>query len=236
MIWSAFIIGVLGSLHCLGMCGPIALALSVTPGKNRYIAIILYNIGRIITYGFFGLLFGSFGSLFIMAGLQQFLSITAGVSLLFLVMLSLVGNSNSITIEPLNKIMSSLKITLGYYLKKHFFSSFFIIGLLNGLLPCGLVYMAVIGAIATGSALSGSYYMMLFGLGTVPAMFLIGVFKIFIPILWRLKLLKILPVTISLVGVMLIVRGLNIGIPYLSPEISSENPDASHCCVKTKCP
>ena len=236
MIWSAFIIGVLGSLHCLGMCGPIALALSVTPGKNRYVAIILYNIGRIITYGFFGLLFGSFGSLFIMAGLQQFLSITAGVSLLFLVMLSLVGNSNSVTIEPLNKIMSSLKITLGYYLKKRFFSSFFIIGLLNGLLPCGLVYMAVIGAIATGSALSGSYYMMLFGLGTVPAMFLIGVFKIFIPILWRLKLLKILPVTISLVGVMLIVRGLNIGIPYLSPEISSENPDASHCCVKTKCP
>ena len=236
MIWSAFIIGVLGSLHCLGMCGPIALALSVTPGKNRYVAIILYNIGRIITYGFFGLLFGSFGSLFIMAGLQQFLSITAGVSLLFLVMLSLVGNSNSVTIEPLNKIMSSLKITLGYYLKKRFFSSFFIIGLLNGLLPCGLVYMAVIGAIATGSALSGSYYMMLFGLGTVPAMFLIGVFKIFIPILWRLKLLKILPFTISLVGVMLIVRGLNIGIPYLSPEISSENPDASHCCVKTKCP
>ncbi len=234
MIWPAFVIGLLGSLHCIGMCGPIALALPVPKEKNRYVAITLYNLGRITMYGFFGFLFGSFGSLFLVAGLQQLLSILSGVSLLTIIALSLVGKSSFINTQFLNKATSALKFFLGNLLSKYSLSSFFTIGLLNGLLPCGLVYMAIIGAIATGNAFSGSYYMILFGLGTTPAMFMISAFKNKIPTMWRLKVIKIIPVAISIIGVMLILRGLNLGIPYLSPKIYSENPAASSCCTKSK--
>lgn len=231
MIWPAFLIGILGSIHCIGMCGPIALALPIEQGKNRFWGITLYNLGRIITYGLFGFLFGSFGSLFVIAGLQQFLSITAGITLLTIVIIPFIGSSVTIT-SPLNRAMFSLKAALGFYLKKYSSLSLFTIGLLNGLLPCGLVYIAVVGAIATGNAITGSGYMMLFGLGTAPAMFLMSFYKNNLPATWRLRLIKILPVTVCLIGLMLIFRGLNLGVPYLSPKISSEDPTTSRCCKK----
>jgi sulfite exporter TauE/SafE len=232
MIWPAFLIGIFGSLHCLGMCGPIALALPIKQGENRFFGIALYNTGRIITYGLFGILFGGFGSLFMAAGLQQFLSIVAGVTVLIIVIMPFIKKINLVTFNPLNKAMYSLKATLGFYLKKYSLSSLFVIGLLNGLLPCGLVYIAIVGAIATGNSITGSLYMIFFGMGTAPAMLLMGFYKNSIPLLWRSKLIKFLPVAISIIGLMLIFRGLNLGIPYLSPKISSENPIASQCCKK----
>jgi sulfite exporter TauE/SafE len=232
MIWPAFFIGLLGSLHCLGMCGPIALALPIPKEKNRFVGILLYNSGRIVTYGMFGFLFGSFGSLFVMAGLQQFLSIFAGTSILIMVLMTIVGNSKIVTIPALTKSIVSIKNILGHYLNRKSFYSLFIIGLLNGLLPCGLVYMAIIGAIATGNSFDGTYYMMLFGLGTVPMMFLLVITKSLFPSSWRFKLIKTLPFAIGLLGIILVVRGLNLNIPYISPGISSKNPMTSTCCKK----
>jgi uncharacterized protein len=232
MIWPAFLIGVVGSLHCIGMCGPIALALPVPQDKNRFVGIMLYNLGRITTYGLLGLLFGSFGSLFIMAGLQQFLSVTAGITLLIIFLLSVTKHSNSFFVGWLNKIISPLKNQMRIYLKEYSFLSLFVIGILNGLLPCGLVYLSIIGAVTTGSSIDGAAYMIVFGMGTIPAMFLVGFWGSKISFEWRFKVSRFIPYMIGILAVMFILRGMNLGIPYLSPKISSEKLMTSQCCSK----
>ena len=232
MIWPAFLIGLLGSAHCIGMCGPIALALPIPADKNRYVGIALYNSGRIITYTFLGFLFGSFGSLFLMAGLQQFLSILAGLTILVIVIVSLMKKSGSFYFSGFNRIVTPLKNAVRSYLKNYSLFSLFMIGILNGFLPCGLIYMAIIGAVATGDALSGATYMMLFGMGTSPAMFMISVVGNILSAKMRSGLTRSIPYVVGIIGVVLIVRGMNLGIPYLSPVISSEKIETSHCCSK----
>jgi sulfite exporter TauE/SafE len=97
----------------------------------------------------------------------------------------------------------------------------FLIGILNGFLPCGLVYVALAGAIASGDAISGAAVMILFGLGTIPAMFAASVFGKFINIGIRTKLRKAVPALAILLAAVFILRGLNLGIPYLSPRLNA---------------
>ncbi len=236
MIWPAFVIGLAGSMHCLGMCGPIALALPIPADTNRYGGIALYTFGRIITYGFLGLLFGSFGSLFALAGLQQGLSIAAGVAMLLLVLFPMLKNNRLFRLNGFSRLLTPLKIALSVHLKKHSLFSLFAIGILNGLLPCGLVYVAVIAAVATGTTFGGAFFMMLFGLGTAPAMFLLSVFGNSISQPLRTKLSKGLPYAAGMLGILLVLRGLNLGIPYVSPVLSSGHLKATQCCTQAKCP
>lgn len=102
-------------------------------------------------------------------------------------------------------------------------------GLLNGLLPCGLVYVACAGATATGHPWSGARYMLVFGAGTVPLMLAISLSGRLVPSALRLKLRQAVPICILLVAALLILRGLSLGIPYLSPDLSS-GPGGSSCC------
>ncbi len=231
-MWSAFLIGILGSMHCVGMCGPIALALPIPKDKNRYVGILLYNLGRVFMYSFLGLLFGLFGHLFVLAGLQQFLSIVSGIVLLGMVWFIFSTKSKGSTMSFLSPIMFRLKELLSFYLKKYSFTSLFFVGILNGLLPCGLVYFAVVGAISTGAIFAGSYYMILFGLGTIPAMFMVALSKKFIKNEWRFKLTKAIPIALIVMAIVLILRGLNLGIPFVSPVISSTDPHKSTCCER----
>ncbi|HSP88886.1 MAG TPA: sulfite exporter TauE/SafE family protein, partial [Ignavibacteriaceae bacterium] len=193
---------------------------------------ILYNLGRIISYSLMGLMLGFLVEKFILAGYQQFLSILlGGVILLYLVLpkkyKSLI--TNYIFVQ---KVLSSLraKINLLFRNKKNI--SFLAIGFLNGFFPCGFVYFGLAGALATGNSLEGMLFMFLFGMGTFPVMFAVSVFGKFISLNFRKRLTKLSPVFVLLFAVLFIVRGMNLGIPYLSPQI--ENKNAVHkidnCC------
>ncbi|MCF6360498.1 MAG: sulfite exporter TauE/SafE family protein [Cyclobacteriaceae bacterium] len=215
MGWSAFLMGFLGSFHCIGMCGPIVLAL---PSKGVQYK-LLYNIGRTITYMLLGLAVGLIGQGAVFAGLQQSLSIGVGVVMLVIIVFTKYKHFDLPTNGVLNKIYASVKTKLAPLFKsKSFFAPLFI-GILNGLLPCGLVYAALFTALSMGSIVGGANYMLFFGLGTIPIMLGLGIFSGFTTPSLRTKLNKMVPYFLALVAILLILRGLNLGIPYVSPQL-----------------
>lgn len=233
-LWAALTLGFLGSFHCVGMCGPIALALPLNRSSlfSKIMGALLYNSGRAFMYALFGGLFGLLGQSLVIAGYQQALSISLGVAILILVLLpTSITNRFKIT-SFIYSYIGKVKQKLSLLFKKSSYSSLFFIGTLNGLLPCGLVYLGVVGAIATGSSLKGSLFMFLFGLGTLPAMFALTFFGSTISINFRNKIKKAVPIFVVFMALMLILRGMNLGIPYLSPEMSSTTPMCSKCCHK----
>lgn len=224
---SGFSIGILGSFHCIGMCGPLALALPIHHLSSFFksLSVLLYNLGRAITYSFMGMVFGIIGQSFNFFNWQQGLSIGAGILILAILLLNQFGN---ISASRVSRFSQAIKVKLGTYLKSDKkLISYLYIGLLNGFLPCGLVYIAIASAIATGSILSSSLLMLSFGLGTIPIMALTMFLGKFISITLRQRLNKLTPYFIMGVAVLLIVRGLNLGIPYLSP---AHNANHISCC------
>ena len=233
LIFTAFAIGLLGSFHCVGMCGPIALAL---PLKNdsfraKFSGALLYNMGRIVTYATFGLVFGTIGKSVSFFGYQQWLSILLGISIIFFVVLPRRFSSfshNNIVL----KFLEQLRTALGKLFAKDTHFSLFSIGLLNGLLPCGLVYMAAAGAIATGDILKSVVFMSFFGLGTLPMMWSIAFFGNYIGISIRQKIRTAYPYLITFMACLLILRGMGLGIPYVSPLVEKEKQVVQGCCTK----
>jgi uncharacterized protein len=234
LILASLTLGFLGSFHCVGMCGPIALAL---PLNNNSVAAkisgaLLYNGGRIFTYALFGSLFGIIGQSMVIAGYQQALSIILGILiLLFMFIPSAILNRFKIT-APVYKIVSIGKKKLHLLFRKNSYSSLFFIGVLNGFLPCGLVYLGIAGAIATGNGLQGMLFMSVFGLGTLPALLALALAGNTVSPKFRTGINKAMPLFIATVAVLLILRGMNLGIPYLSPEMSAGQPVCSKCCHK----
>jgi uncharacterized protein len=224
-IYAAFFVGLVGSLHCIGMCGPIAIALPIPDSSNLsfFTGRILYNLGRVVTYSFLGAILGLLGGRIAVAGAQQVVSIILGVLVIVAVLLPQKYKNFFAQHPAIQKLAQPLKSNIGMLFKKGTFSAMFLIGILNGFLPCGLVYVALAGAIASGDAISGAAVMILFGLGTVPAMFAASVFGKFINIGIRTKIRKAVPVLAILLGVIFILRGMNLGIKYISPKINAQN-------------
>tara|TARA_B100000809_G_scaffold237763_1_gene257895 strand:+ start:66193 stop:66912 length:720 start_codon:yes stop_codon:yes gene_type:complete len=219
MYLSAFLLGLLGSFHCIGMCGPIAMVLPVHTERPipRFIKILLYHIGRISAYGSIGLIFGLLGKGLFLSGFQQRLSIVIGsIMILYIIVPIKVFNSFKIT-TPLYQVVGKIKFGLGKQLKDKSYGSLFIIGFLNGYLPCGMVYMALAGAIAMATPTKGFLYMAMYGLGTIPLMTLIIYSKTFISVQFRNQIQKAISYFVFAIGVLFILRGLGIGIPYISP-------------------
>ncbi len=233
LILAAISLGLLGSFHCIGMCGPIALALPVHHYSNfkKYIGIFLYNLGRVTTYTLLGLLFGLLGQSFFLGGFQQALSISIGVLLLLSVIFTNTNWFNSKHLSFIYSFINSVKIQLGNLFNKKGLHFLFFIGILNGLLPCGLVYLGIAGAIATGHYMEGAEFMFYFGIGTVPIMYAVAFFGQFITLKYRNHIRKAMPVVVTVMAIMLIVRGLNLGIPYLSPAFEKESHEVT-CCEK----
>ena len=233
LILAAISLGLLGSFHCIGMCGPIALALPVHHYSKfkKYLGIFLYNLGRIITYTFLGLLFGLLGQSFFLGGIQQVLSICIGVLLLLSVVFTNSKIFNSQRLGFIYSFINSVKIQLGNLFNKKGLHFLFFIGILNGLLPCGLVYLGIAGAIATGHFIKGAEFMFYFGIGTVPIMYAVAFFGQFINLKYRNHIRKAMPVVVTVMAIMLIVRGLNLGIPYVSPAFEKESHEVT-CCEK----
>lgn len=232
MLWSGFILGLLGSFHCVGMCGPIAFVLPLDHknSSRRFIQIILYHSGRIFTYSLIGLLFGMLGRGLYLFGLQQKISVITGVLMIVAVILTALSIRTTRFTNPIYKTVSKVKNKLGKALKRKSSDTFLTIGFLNGFLPCGLVYMAVFGAIAAGGLLNSSLYMILFGLGTVPLMTTAVYFGNFLTGKIRQRIRKVIPVFVVIVGVLFILRGLGLGIPYVSPKPMTEKINAEMEC------
>ncbi|MBU3013050.1 sulfite exporter TauE/SafE family protein [Polaribacter vadi] len=218
MLLSAIIFGLLGSFHCIGMCGPIAFMLPVDRKKpvKGFFQIVSYHFGRLFTYSLIGLLFGFLGKGFYLFGFQQQLSIIVGVLMIVSILFPKILQKFSIS-KKISTIILKIKNALGKELKKKGNDTFFTIGFLNGFLPCGLVYMALFGALATSNAFLGSLYMFLFGLGTIPLMTAFVYLGNFTKGSFRNKIQKVIPILVIFIGVFFIVRGLGLGIPYISP-------------------
>ena len=219
MLLSALILGLMGSLHCVGMCGPIAFMLPVDRTNNykKFGQIFIYHFGRLLSYGIIGLVFGLLGKGLSIFGMQQKLSIAIGIIMILMVLIPYQTFNKYNLSKPIYKVISKVKNQLGKELKKKSPDTFLTIGFLNGFLPCGLVYMALFGSIAMGDALQGSLYMMLFGVGTLPLMTAAIYFSNLLKGSIRQQVQKAIPVFVIIIGALFILRGLGLGIPYVSP-------------------
>lgn len=219
MLYSAFFFGLISSFHCIGMCGPIAMMLPVernNPAK-KITQIMTYHLGRLSAYASIGFVFGLLGKGFFMAGLQQKLSVFIGIAMIVVILIPEKVFAKYNFSKPVFRLISKIKTTLGSQFKSKSYKSLFTIGLLNGFLPCGMVYVALFGAIAMQSEIFGVFYMILFGLGTVPMMSSVIYLNSFLTVPLRNKIQKVIPYVAVCIGILFILRGLGLGIPYVSP-------------------
>jgi sulfite exporter TauE/SafE len=217
LLVTAFIMGGVGSLHCVGMCGPLALSLPVIGDSYlaKFKSSLLYNLGRMITYAALGGIVGLAGLSFSLMGFQQGLSLTLGLVIIAVVLWpkqTWISNSHHLA----QKTFAKLREALADLFRRRNYQSVFFIGLLNGLLPCGLVYMALAGAVTTASVVNSSLFMAAFGLGTLPLMWSISFFGSFIKLRTRIAIRKAYPYIMVGIACLLIIRGIGIDIPFMN--------------------
>lgn len=232
MMVSAVMLGFMGSVHCLGMCGPLVVGLpgQHTAARPFLISRLSNQAGRILVYALMGGLAGALGEAMIPNRLQRGLSIVAGLLIVLIALLARFGKGMDAPLAgPWVRLVSRFRRRWSSALQRNTPTALFLWGSLNGLLPCGLVYAALAGALATGSAGAGMAYMALFGLGTLPAMLGISITGRQVSLATRARLRALAPVGAALVGIVLIFRGLALGIPYLSPATLGMEQRGS-CC------
>jgi uncharacterized protein len=228
-LFAAFALGLFGSLHCVGMCGPLALTLRFGPGgtrgaggRGRFVAgRALYQFGRVTTYTLLGAAFGLMGGAARLAGAQQVLSVGLGAGLLLYLILPKRVTERAAAWRVAAAALALLKSMIAPLVRSNRYAAQFGVGLLNGLLPCGMVYVALAGALAAPSVVESAAFMTLFGLGTLPAMMAVSLAPGFVSVNARASLGRLTPVGTAVVAVLLIVRGLALGVPHLSPKTSA---------------
>lgn len=234
-IWTGFIVGLVGSLHCIGMCGPIVAALPQGDGgRLKFIGgRLLYNTGRVISYALLGLMFGLIGKSIFVAGYQQALSIAIGVLIILAVILPARYGQKLIGYAGLGKVYALISRMWSRLFRSSKGSSLFAIGILNGFLPCGFVYVGIAGAVAMGSALGGAGYMALFGAGTIPIMLAFALVGNVVGQKFRRTFSRAVPVLAVAIALLFIARGLSLGIPFISPVLAQNQQThqvESSCC------
>lgn len=229
---SAMGLGLLSSLHCVGMCGPLALALPVhhLPKYLRILSLITYQLGRVITYASLGMLAGAAGRGIYLAGFQQYFSIIMGVLVLTILILYY-GYRRSMQPTWLKRFYLLLQGLMNrLWSGQRHAGSFLLLGMANGLLPCGMVYAALATAITAGDIDHSIAFMALFGLGTWPAMLGLSLSGQMLSPKIRYHLRQLTPVFIALSGVLLLLRGMDLGIPFLSPELGRLGGEVMMSC------
>ena len=198
MLYSALIFGFISSLHCVGMCGPIAMMIPVDRNNavKKWLQISTYQLGRVTAYASLGLLFGTLGAGFFLAGFQQQLSIIVGVLMILIAIVPEKKLAQYNFSKPIYQLVNQVKTQLGLQFKKKSLKSLFLIGLFNGYLPCGMVYAALFGAMAMNNVILGSLYMTLFGFGTIPLMMVLVNFLKTTQFSYYSKFQKIIPILI----------------------------------------
>jgi sulfite exporter TauE/SafE len=231
MLWSAFIFGLLGSFHCVGMCG--AIALSIPMNISTRIALVkdtlFYNFGRVVMYSIIGLLAGIFGRTFVSLGYQQWLSLVVGLLIISAFVIPTRLQDNVLQHIGLNFLQKKIRKLFGKFITKPTPLNLLFTGILNGMLPCGFVYIALAGAVLTGDWTDSMLYMTVFGLGTIPMMAITTLSGNLVTIQFRNKIKKLKPYLAILVAFLFIIRGLSLGIPYLSPKLPTPHQTEEVC-------
>lgn len=216
---TGLILGLSSSFHCVGMCGPIAMAVPVNRKNNWTIlsGVLQYNLGRVLTYAFLGLIAGSIGLTVESFGVLQALSIISGVILILYAWRKWLGKSFQAKMPSLD-LNGMVSKNMGRILRSQSSFKLPLLGLLNGLLPCGMVYLALMNALLAGNQIMSSMAMISFGLGTLPALIAVGFAAGKITGQMRAKFSASVPYILTVVGVLIILRGMNLGIPLISPK------------------
>ena len=238
-LWTAFVLGLFGSLHCAGMCGPIVLVLPRGSGTRAQFIVgrALHLFGKAITYAFLGSVAGAVGQTIVFAGYQQWLGIISGTLMIGSVVLPAIRRRPSFDVRLFPSILSRVKTSMASFLGDGSSKSLFLIGILNGFLPCGLVYTALAASLAAGGIALGGVYMFLFGVGTGPLLIGMGLAGGITTHALRSKITRVIPVSVFLLGTLFILRGMALGIPYVSPlppsaQTVNHASGAGHDCCK----
>lgn len=228
IFWTSILLGLTANFHCVGMCGPLALAVPVDRKSNVSIisGILQYNLGRIFTYSVFGALVGLIGFSIQFFGFLQWTSIISGILMVLFAWKKWISPSfeEKFPLFGLNKFISK---GFGFVLAKNLPLKSLFFGALNGLLPCGMVYLALINAMVAGSSLQSAASMFAYGLGTLPGMVFVAFAAQKINGNMRYQLSRAIPYMLTIVGLLVILRGMNLGIPYLSPKITLKTEHVS---------
>jgi sulfite exporter TauE/SafE len=232
VLWAGITIGFFGSFHCVGMCSPIAMMMgtNITNSFAFFSSRFLYNIGRAFMYALLGALFGFIGTGVRLSGLQEIISVFAGIVILVVVFLPSSLRVRLEYIPPLQFLASWVKKTLSPLFTSSAPLKHFLVGLINGLLPCGFVYVGLAAALYVGTSVDGMTFMLGFGLGTFPAMFVVAYGSRMVSPALRGKLYGLMPYMTAVIGVMLILRGLSLDIPFVSPVLSAF-PGGNECAI-----
>lgn len=227
-ILTPIFLGLAGSLHCVGMCGPLMLALPLdATGKRRVLGqMLVYNGGRILTYAALGVLFGLMGKGIALAGFQKILSVSAGVLMVVMAFAAWRFEQMATSLPGFGKFTQWVKSGIGRALRKNPGSTVFSVGLLNGLLPCGMVYAALAGAISSSGGAEGGIFMALFGLGTLPLLLTTTVVGRTFSVPLRRKMRFVQPLLLTVAGLILIQRGLHLDISLFESAV----PAAGYEC------
>jgi sulfite exporter TauE/SafE len=221
-------LGLAGSLHCIGMCGPLVLLFPLN-GTSKMFGLLnslIYQLGRVFIYVLLGLLFGAVFQIIDLKYFERYFSI--GIGIVFFV---LWVREVSMKIKTSQNSLHSIILNLfGKVMQSKSYFGMFLGGMMNGLLPCGLVYGALLAAFGTGTTQGSMIFMLGFGLATIPSMILLSFFKNTITINFRQKLSKMLPWWLFILGIWFLLRGLNLGIPFISPKFTGIHGGQSSCC------
>lgn len=213
MWFTAILLGAAGSLHCLGMCSPLAMAVT-SIRQPFFVNRLLYNLGRIFTYGVLGMIMSGFGSLFSLSGFQSILSVLMGVVLIFLGIAGVSSVRVSCITKAMTKMTTKLKNLFSFFLKKKTRGAITLMGMLNGLLPCGLTYLALSYCVTLPSVSTGFLFMIIFGLGTLPVMLGVTSFLQILVSRFPISFKKLTTHAMIALGVLLIVRAVYIHAPH----------------------
>jgi hypothetical protein len=226
---AALIMGFAGSLHCIGMCGPLVMAVHTAQGnQNWWFKKFVYHSGRLMVYGLLGLIVGAVGQSFVAVGFQQWVAIAAGV--LMMLFLAWPAGMSKFKSGPL-KFIGLLKSRFSSLIQRKNAGTHFLLGTINGLLPCGLVFVALAASLALASSVNGMLFMMVFGLATTPALLVAGAALQWLGSKLLVKSYRVVQIALVLISFVVILRGANLGIPYLSPQFN-EAKQKVDCCHK----
>lgn len=215
--FSAFLIGLAGSVHCVGMCGPLALAIpgaSKDKGFTFFLRTIAYQISRISGYGVLGLIVGFFSQGMQITGIQPYFSLLSGIILLFLGFFGIIPEVNAFSKYPIiQHFQVKINRIIGTVMTNEHFSTPFVLGFLNAMLPCGMIYIALGTGLSSGNMSEAALYLISFGLGTLPLMFMMSLSGQFLSLQMRRSWQKTIPIIFMISGIILIYKGMNIDLP-----------------------
>lgn len=215
--FSAFLIGLAGSVHCVGMCGPLALAIpgaSKDKGFTFFLRTIAYQISRISGYGVLGLIVGFFSQGMQFTGVQPYFSLLSGILLLFLGFFGIIPEVNAFSKYPIiQHFQVKINRIIGTVMTNEHFSTPFVLGFLNAMLPCGMIYIALGTGLSSGNMSEAALYLISFGLGTLPLMFMVSLSGQLLSLQMRRSWQKAIPIIFMISGIILIYKGMNIDLP-----------------------